>query len=167
MYGTETVVDEIAVSEGLDVPFWSYTMPGVLQLFAAFPDYEISIENGLTSGSLNNGANFAIGSAELSPETTTILPIAVGIMIRDPSLGIVIAGYTDDQGSDLFNQRLREDRAQAVADWLIAAGIDSARIVPVGFGETQPIASNATAQGRALNRRVEFQFGPLSTILGG
>lgn len=167
IYGESAVDDQITIGDGLDVPYWSYTMPGVLQLFAQFPDYEIDIANGITAGSLNDGANFEIDSAELSPATEAILPIALGIMTRDPSLGMEVAGHTDSLGDPSYNQQLSEARAQAAADWLIAAGIDAARIRVVGFGETQPIASNETSAGRASNRRVEFVFGPASVVLGG
>ncbi len=167
IYGEDAVVDEIAIGENLDVPFWSYTMPGVLQLFAAFPDYEIAIADGITGGSLNDGANFETGSTALSPATEGIMPIALGIMTRDPSLGMEVAGHTDSFGGSEFNQQLSEARAQSAADWLIENGIDAARIRVVGLGETQPIASNETSAGRASNRRVEFVFGPLAQIVGG
>lgn len=161
----DNVVDELTIGDNLDVPYWSYTMPGVLQLFAAFVDYEINIENGITGGSLNAGANFEIGSAELNDDTLAILPIALGIMVRDPSLGIVIEGHTDSTGDAAFNLQLSERRAEAVADWLTAAGVDATRIRAVGFGESEPIADNSTSAGRALNRRVEFEFGPAAAIL--
>jgi outer membrane protein OmpA-like peptidoglycan-associated protein len=167
IYSEAVVVDQITIGDNLDVPFWSYTMPGVLQLFAAFPDYEITIADGITGGSLNDGANFEIGETSLSPSTESIMPIALGIMTRDPSVGMEVAGHTDSFGSSDFNQQLSEARAQAAADWLIDNGIDPARIRVVGFGETQPIASNETSTGRASNRRVEFVFGPLAQIVGG
>lgn len=166
VYGEQAVDDQLAVDDNLDVPFWSYTMPGVLQLFAPFPDYEITIENGITGGSLNAGANFAVNSAELTDDTIAILPIARGILTRDPSLGMEIAGHTDSIGDAGYNQSLSEARAEAAASWLIDAGMDPGRIRAVGFGESQPIADNDTTAGRALNRRVEFRFGPLGEILG-
>ncbi len=166
VYGEQAVDDQLAVDDNLDVPFWSYTMPGVLQLFAPFPDYEITIENGITGGSLNAGANFAVNSAELNDDTLAILPIALGILTRDPSLGMEIAGHTDSTGDPGYNQSLSEARAEAAAAWLIDAGVDPGRIRAAGFGESQPIADNDSTTGRALNRRVEFRFGPLGEILG-
>jgi outer membrane protein OmpA-like peptidoglycan-associated protein len=69
-----------------------------------------------------------------------------------------IEGHTDSSGSDATNLRLSQQRADAVAAELIKRGIDPARLVPVGYGETRPIASNATARGKAENRRTEFNI---------
>lgn len=66
-----------------------------------------------------------------------------------------IDGYTDSQGPASYNQTLSEHRAQAVADWFLAQGIDPARMTVKGYGEANPVASNATEEGRQLNRRVE------------
>jgi outer membrane protein OmpA-like peptidoglycan-associated protein len=75
---------------------------------------------------------------------------------------IVVAGYTDSQGSDAYNQQLSEDRARAVANYLMSKKITAARFETVGFGEKNPIADNATAEGRALNRRVELTLLPIT-----
>jgi len=167
VYGQETVDDQLTIGTELDTPFWTYTMPGVFQLLAPFPDYEINIENGVTGGALNAGANFENGSSQLKPETQALLAVAVAILTRDPSLGMEIAGHTDSNGSDEFNQTLSEARSQSAADFLVTAGIAAERLRPVGYGETRPIASNDTNEGRQANRRVEFRFGPLAQILGG
>ena len=70
---------------------------------------------------------------------------------------LVAEGNTDSVGSDASNQRLSIDRAKAVKAELVAAGIDPGRIEVVGFGETRPIATNATPDGRAQNRRVDLR----------
>ena len=75
---------------------------------------------------------------------------------------IVVAGYTDSQGSDAYNQQLSEDRAQSVASYLKGKKIISARFDVVGFGEKSPIADNTTAEGRSLNRRVELTLLPIT-----
>jgi OmpA-OmpF porin, OOP family len=67
-----------------------------------------------------------------------------------------IEGHSDAQGAEQFNQRMSEQRAFAVARWLVGNGIDCHRVIPVGFGETKPIADNRTAEGRAQNRRLEL-----------
>ena len=64
--------------------------------------------------------------------------------------------HSDSQGDEKFNQTMSEKRAMAVAKALVAKGADCKRILPVGFGETKPIADNGTAEGRAANRRTEF-----------
>jgi len=68
---------------------------------------------------------------------------------------VTITGHTDNVGPAEFNQKLSEQRAQAVADYIISLGADPAKITVVGKGETQPVAENSTAEGRAKNRRVE------------
>ena len=69
---------------------------------------------------------------------------------------IEIRGYTDNVGEDAMNQRLSQDRAKAVFTWLTAKGIPVTRVSYKGFGETNPIASNDTEDGRKQNRRTEF-----------
>lgn len=71
---------------------------------------------------------------------------------------IRVIGHTDSQGSAAFNQRLSEQRAQALKDYLIDQGIAADRIEAVGMGETQPVADNGSAEGRARNRRVELEI---------
>jgi outer membrane protein OmpA-like peptidoglycan-associated protein len=75
---------------------------------------------------------------------------------------IVVAGYTDSQGSEAYNQKLSEQRAKSVADYLKTKKITPARFETVGFGEKNPIADNSTAEGRALNRRVELTLLPIT-----
>jgi len=73
------------------------------------------------------------------------------------TLPVTVEGHTDSKGSDQYNQRLSERRANAVRQYLIQKGIASARIRVVGYGEKRPIADNKTDQGRAINRRAEFE----------
>jgi len=73
-----------------------------------------------------------------------------------PAARFVVEGHTDASGPDDVNQMVSEARAQAVADYLIGAGIAAPRIVVVGYGETRPIDTNATAAGRAANRRIQL-----------
>ncbi len=68
---------------------------------------------------------------------------------------IEVVGHTDDVGDDAYNQDLSEKRANAVRDYLVAAGVDGSKIVTVGMGESMPVASNTTDEGRAENRRVD------------
>ena len=75
---------------------------------------------------------------------------------------IAVAGYTDSQGSDSYNQQLSEDRARSVANYLKSRKIVAARFEVIGFGEKNPIADNKTAEGRSLNRRVELTLLPIT-----
>jgi len=78
------------------------------------------------------------------------------VMKDYPDLNVVIEGHTDSVGSNAYNQKLSQERANAVKKYMVEKnGINAGRITPKGFGEEQPIASNATKEGRAKNRRVE------------
>lgn len=73
-----------------------------------------------------------------------------------------VIGHTDSVGSEAYNQRLSENRARSVAEYLSGRGIISARLLIAGMGEAQPIASNSTPEGRSQNRRVNIQIAPLT-----
>ncbi len=91
-------------------------------------------------------------------DSVAILDQAIDALNRYPEIKVELDGHTDSVGADAYNQKLSERRAQIVADYLTAHGIDSSRITAVkGFGETQPIDTNATKEGRARNRRTELK----------
>ena len=75
-------------------------------------------------------------------------------------VNIEIAGHTDNQGSDEYNDRLSRDRAKAVYDYLVQHGVAAGRLSYQGYGKRQPIADNETEEGRAANRRTEFRIVP-------
>jgi outer membrane protein OmpA-like peptidoglycan-associated protein len=81
----------------------------------------------------------------------------VAYLTANPTLPVVVEGHTDSIGTNQYNQRLSERRANAVRKYLIERGIASSRIRVVGYGEQRPIADNSTTEGRALNRRAEFE----------
>lgn len=89
-----------------------------------------------------------------------LLPLADALRSRPDTMAIV-EGHTDSRGSDEYNQRLSQRRAEAVRDFLIAEGVPAARLSAVGRGESSPIAANGTAEGRANNRRVEVHLRPI------
>jgi len=80
----------------------------------------------------------------------------VAPMKEHPNLRALVEGHTDSIGSDAYNQRLSERRANAVRDYMVSRGIDAQRITTKGWGKSKPIASNKTKEGRARNRRVEI-----------
>jgi outer membrane protein OmpA-like peptidoglycan-associated protein len=99
---------------------------------------------------------FRSGSFELAPGARERLAKVSGIILAYPSLHLAVEGHTDSVGSDEYNQNLSEQRAQAVRDYFVQQGIASDTIDARGFGKTEPIASNDTAEGRQQNRRVEL-----------
>jgi outer membrane protein OmpA-like peptidoglycan-associated protein len=99
---------------------------------------------------------FKTGSFELLPGARERLAKVSGIVLAHPGLHLEVEGHTDSVGSDEYNQKLSEQRAGAVRDYLVQQGIPADSIVSRGFGKTQPVASNDTAEGRQQNRRVEL-----------
>jgi len=106
------------------------------------------------------GINFAFDSSALTPESKKILDEdqRISRLMGEPNIRVEVAGHTDSVGSEAYNQKLSERRAQAVVDYLVSRGVDPKRLKAVGYGKDQPIASNATDAGRAENRRVELQI---------
>lgn len=100
---------------------------------------------------------FKPGSSVLSSSTTMVLDRIVEALYTHSATSLEISGHTDSQSSADNNLTLSHQRAEAVAGYIATRGIDKARLVAVGFGESHPIASNETTAGRALNRRVEFR----------
>lgn len=95
--------------------------------------------------------------AEITGEAKTVIDGAYEILAQYSTLGVTIEGHTDSRGPEGFNQKLSEARAAAVKDYLVKKGIDASRLSTVGYGESQPIASNMNKDGRKQNRRVEFK----------
>lgn len=102
------------------------------------------------------GVNFKFDSSAIEPESERILNRAVDELKRAPSVDVRIVGHTDSTGSDEYNMALSHRRANAVKDYLVRHGISAARLTTEGRGEREPVASNATAEGRYQNRRIEF-----------
>lgn len=99
---------------------------------------------------------FDFDSAEIRPDAERTLREIVEVIAGFPKRPVRIEGHTDAIASEAYNQALSEDRAQAVANWLTANGVDRNWLTIVGHGEAAPVADNATAAGRQKNRRVEI-----------
>ena len=99
---------------------------------------------------------FESGRATIDPDSAGLLDRLIETALRCPSANIEIAGHTDADGEDGFNQALSEKRAQAVTDFLVKAGLPAERFTAMGYGSTQPVASNDTDEGKAQNRRIDF-----------
>lgn len=97
---------------------------------------------------------FDTNSSNIKPETMADIDELVAFMTRYPQTNVVIEGHTSSDGADKYNQWLSERRAQSVAMAVVSKGIAAERVKAVGYGESRPVASNDTAEGRSLNRRV-------------
>lgn len=99
---------------------------------------------------------FGFNQATLKPEARIRLAKVAGILLAHPDLHLQTEGFTDSIGSDEYNLQLSRRRAAAVRDFLISQGVQPGSIETQGYGKADPIASNATEAGRALNRRVDL-----------
>jgi outer membrane protein OmpA-like peptidoglycan-associated protein len=103
------------------------------------------------------GVNFDNDSAVLLHDASAILDDAVAILKRYPALRVEVAGHTDDTGPAAYNQQLSARRAKAVMEYFTGKGVAVEQLTSRGYGESQPVADNGTAEGRAENRRVELR----------
>jgi outer membrane protein OmpA-like peptidoglycan-associated protein/tetratricopeptide (TPR) repeat protein len=105
-----------------------------------------------------NNILFELGKSVLTGGSYAELNRLVSVLEDSPQMKIEISGHTDNTGSPVINAKLSNDRAKAVVDYLVRKGIDIGRLTYKGYGSEQPIADNATAAGKAKNRRVEFKI---------
>ncbi|HEY4244671.1 MAG TPA: OmpA family protein [Kofleriaceae bacterium] len=109
---------------------------------------------------LKEKIEFETDSAKILPQSTGILDEVVQVMKDHPEIERVrVGGHTDSTSTKKHNQKLSEDRAASVKQYLIDHGVEAERVSSKGFGETRPIADNKTEEGRAQNRRVEIRIG--------
>lgn len=101
--------------------------------------------------------HFATGEATLGADSTRILDALVVAALECASASVTVEGHTDSEGDPAANQALSEARARAVVDRLVASGIAAERLTAIGYGETRPIADDATPEGRQRNRRIDFR----------
>jgi outer membrane protein OmpA-like peptidoglycan-associated protein len=99
---------------------------------------------------------FDTGKYSLKPNTQISLAKVAGILQAYPGLKLQVEGYTDSVGGESYNQKLSENRADAVRDFLLAQGVSHDNITSTGYGESSPVADNNTASGRSQNRRVQL-----------
>lgn len=100
------------------------------------------------------GVGFEVNSAQLTTSSRDVLSSLAADLKKYPRLKIELQGHTDSSGADQYNLQLSQKRADAVRDYLLAQGVSSSQLTSKGYGETQPIEDNSTAEGRAANRRV-------------
>lgn len=111
------------------------------------------------------GILFATNRHDLNPASQEALSRFAQSLLNNPDTDVRILGHTDSTGTDAINDPLSDRRAQSVANFLSSRGVDGARMESQGFGSRQPVADNATAAGRALNRRVEVYILPNAKMI--
>ena len=103
------------------------------------------------------GLRFAHDSSQIDTNGRASLDEVAAVLQHNPNLHVQIDGHTDSTGTPEYNLGLSDRRAEAARSYLTSAGIDASRVKAKGFGETSPAADNATAEGRAINRRTEIE----------
>lgn len=109
-----------------------------------------------TTGKVALHVNFATDKADILPDSQPQIAQVVALLAQDPALALAVNGYTDNSGDAAHNKVLSEGRAKAVVAALVAQGIAAQRLTAAGYGDADPVADNASEQGKAQNRRVEL-----------
>jgi outer membrane protein OmpA-like peptidoglycan-associated protein len=157
---------------------YSYTVGEAGSVMESYSVYGVVVEKGFENASVKSYILADLAEEELLQLTSTlgefadayfefddfkvteasypILDQVVTILNRYPAIRLEIAAHTDNMGSFEYNTMLSQNRTQSMIDYLVSQGIDSSRLVGKGYGESRPIASNSTEEGRMMNRRVEF-----------
>ncbi len=120
-------------------------------------------EGDLLALTLKGDVTFSVDSDVVLPGLYTELDRIAQILIKYPQTTIVVEGHTDSTGSDTYNQALSERRAWSVQRLLVERGVNQSRITAIGYGESRPVATNDTPEGRQMNRRVEIRVNPNTT----
>lgn len=116
----------------------------------------VEMPDGSLKVNIPSNVSFDSGKYALKPALKPVLDSVATALINHPELRAVAIGYTDSTGTDAINEPLSLNRARAVTNYLVADGVSADRLVSQGRGAADPIASNSTAEGRAMNRRVEL-----------
>jgi outer membrane protein OmpA-like peptidoglycan-associated protein len=123
---------------------------------------EVSRDGDVIKLNLPDGVTFDFNSAALKPQFYPALDQVAATMAEYNQTIVEVSGHTDNIGSDAYNQRLSEQRANSVANYLTGKGLVRERFEVVGMGERSPVADNASDSGRTANRRVEIRVVPLT-----
>lgn len=158
--GGEKTGRDAAIGAAIGAAAGAYMQRQAKQIETQMAGTGVEVQQDPTTGNINlvmpGNITFAYDDATLNPSFTGSLNQLAQTMKEYNQTTIVVAGHTDSNGSDAYNYNLSQQRAASVANYLIRQGVDASRIRTVGYGKTQPIASNATDAGRAQNRRVEL-----------
>ena len=117
-------------------------------------------EGELLAITLKGDVSFDLDSDVVRPGLYNELDRIAQIMIKYPQTSILVEGHTDSTGSETYNQQLSERRANGVKNLLVQRGVQTSRVNILGYGESRPVATNDTPEGRQMNRRVEIRINP-------
>ena len=104
-----------------------------------------------------SGVYFDTAKWDIKPASYAVLDEVISVLKKNPEVKVEIQGHTDNRGSSAYNQKLSERRAKSVMEYLVKNGIAAGRLSYEGYGPSRPVASNATPEGQAKNRRVELK----------
>lgn len=138
---------DVQITAGAEMALAFDLQPAPKKMLAIIKDDKIEI---------SQQVHFLTGKATILADSFSLLQQVVDVMVKNNIKRVKVEGHTDNKGGKEANQKLSEDRAKSVADFLVGQGIDRSRIESAGYGDTKPVAPNLTARGRELNRRVEF-----------
>ncbi len=124
---------------------------------------EVSRDGDVIKLNLPDGVTFDFNKTDVKPQFYSALSNIASTMKEYNQTIVEVSGHTDSIGTDAVNQRISEQRAQSVASYLQAQGVQRERFEIIGFGKRFPIADNSTESGRAMNRRVEIRLVPLGS----
>jgi outer membrane protein OmpA-like peptidoglycan-associated protein len=117
----------------------------------------VGIEHAKFDAAATASVKFAVRSAALTPVAQSVLSEMARALAANPDRRFEVAGHTDNSGAEVYNERLSEERANVVRQFLVSRGVAAERLAPVGYGPFQPIGVNDSDAGRALNRRVDLR----------
>jgi outer membrane protein OmpA-like peptidoglycan-associated protein len=128
---------------------------------------QVTREGNLLAITLKGDVTFDTDSTVVRPGLHNEIDRIAQVMVQYPETQIIVQGHTDSTGGAEYNQNLSERRAEAVKNLIIQRGVSPYRITSIGYGESQPVATNATAVGRQMNRRVEIRIKPTQQAAAG
>jgi outer membrane protein OmpA-like peptidoglycan-associated protein len=127
------------------------------------PPAKVRIDRSMRRLELADSIHFKTASAQIHPRSFPLLNEVASVLLAHPEIKLLsIEGHTDNRGGRQYNLKLSRARAKSLVQYMISRGVDASRLAAEGFGLERPVATNATAAGRAKNRRVDFRIAEIT-----